>query len=166
MSNLPLNIDVQQILLHMFNFLILFGCLYFILYKPVKDFMEKRNELYAQTDEKINKRLEDAEKTKSDYEEKLLGADKEISAIKAKAEAESRVSAEAIIDSAKAEASDIINKARAQAKAEYDEKMRNANTEISGLVVAATKKIVFKDTDSAFNSFLDSLEEEQNGEEE
>ena len=30
----PLNIDWQQILLHLFNFIILFGILYFFLYKP------------------------------------------------------------------------------------------------------------------------------------
>lgn len=39
--NVPLNIDWQQILLHLLNFMILFGILYFFLYKPVKDFMEK-----------------------------------------------------------------------------------------------------------------------------
>ena len=36
MSGLPLNIDIQQILLHMLNFVILAGGLYFILYAPVK----------------------------------------------------------------------------------------------------------------------------------
>ena len=38
----PLNIDWQQILLHLFNFLILFGGLYLLLYRPVKAFMDKR----------------------------------------------------------------------------------------------------------------------------
>ena len=40
--NVPLNIDWQQILLHLFNFIILAGGLYLLLYKPVKNFMEKR----------------------------------------------------------------------------------------------------------------------------
>ena len=31
--NIPLNIDWQQILLHVLNFVILFGGLYFLLYK-------------------------------------------------------------------------------------------------------------------------------------
>lgn len=43
--NLPLNIDWQQILLHAFNFVLLFAILYFLLYKPVKDFMEKRENI-------------------------------------------------------------------------------------------------------------------------
>ena len=40
--NVPLNIDWQQILLHLMNFAILAGGLYLLLYKPVKQFMAKR----------------------------------------------------------------------------------------------------------------------------
>ena len=46
----PLNIDWQQILLHLFNFLILFGGLYLLLYRPVKAFMDKRTAYYADMD--------------------------------------------------------------------------------------------------------------------
>ena len=47
MSNIPLNIDWQQILLHLFNFSILVGGLYLLLFKPVKNFMDKRAKHYA-----------------------------------------------------------------------------------------------------------------------
>ena len=40
---IPLNVDWQQILLHLFNFIILFGGLWLLLYKPVKNFMAKRD---------------------------------------------------------------------------------------------------------------------------
>ena len=39
---MPLNIDWQQILLHLLNFLILATGLTLLLYKPVKRFMKKR----------------------------------------------------------------------------------------------------------------------------
>lgn len=45
--NIPLNIDWQQILLHLFNFSILVGGLYLLLFKPVKNFMDKRAKHYA-----------------------------------------------------------------------------------------------------------------------
>lgn len=48
--NIPLNIDWQQILLHLLNFVILAGGLYFLLYKPVKQFMAKREEHYRSVD--------------------------------------------------------------------------------------------------------------------
>ena len=40
--NLPLNIDFQQILLHLLNFVILAGGLYLLLYKPVNKFIKKK----------------------------------------------------------------------------------------------------------------------------
>ena len=43
---MPLNIDWQQILLHLFNFCILAIALYFLLYKPIKKYMAKRDAYY------------------------------------------------------------------------------------------------------------------------
>ena len=47
---MPLNINLQQILLHALNFVILFGALYFLLYKPVRDFMDSRKAHYEKMD--------------------------------------------------------------------------------------------------------------------
>ena len=60
--NIPLNIDWQQILLHVLNFVILFGGLYFLLYKPVKNFMAKREAHYAEMAQKAQSELDSAEK--------------------------------------------------------------------------------------------------------
>ena len=57
MTGVPLNIDWQQILLHLFNFTILFGALYILLYKPVRDFMENREAHYAEMDSKAEQAL-------------------------------------------------------------------------------------------------------------
>ena len=46
--NIPLNIDWQQIILHLLNFAILAGGLYFLLYHPVRKFMDQREEHYRQ----------------------------------------------------------------------------------------------------------------------
>ena len=48
--SVPLNLDWQQILLHLFNFVILAGGLYFLLYKPVKKFMDNRTAYYQTLD--------------------------------------------------------------------------------------------------------------------
>jgi F-type H+-transporting ATPase subunit b len=71
MTGVPLNIDWQQILLHLFNFTILFGALYILLYKPVKDFMAQREEHFAEMESKAGQALADAEKNKEEYEKKL-----------------------------------------------------------------------------------------------
>ena len=72
---MPLNINIQQILLHMFNFVLLFGILYFLLYKPVKDFMEKRKHEYEECDKRAHDDMKDAAALKADYEKKLADAD-------------------------------------------------------------------------------------------
>ena len=68
---MPLNIDVQQILLHMFNLVLLFGILYVLLYKPVHDFMAKREEEYKDREAKTRDALSEAEKLKGDYEKMI-----------------------------------------------------------------------------------------------
>ena len=58
---IPLNINWQQILLHLFNFAVLFGILYYLLYSPVKKFMAKREEYYKKMDDDAKKNLENSE---------------------------------------------------------------------------------------------------------
>ena len=54
---IPLNVDWQQILLHLFNFIILFGGLWLLLYKPVKNFMAKREAYYKDMDKAAAEKL-------------------------------------------------------------------------------------------------------------
>ena len=82
MTGVPLNIDWQQILLHLFNFTILFGALYILLYKPVKNFMEGREAHYADMDSKATQALADAESSKASYEKKERDFDEEVRAEK------------------------------------------------------------------------------------
>ena len=58
---MPLNINLQQILLHALNFVILFGAMYFLLYKPVKSFMDSRKAHYEKMDEDAKAVLAEAE---------------------------------------------------------------------------------------------------------
>ena len=83
---MPLNINLQQILLHALNFVILFGAMYFLLYKPVKDYMESRKAHYVKMDEDAKAALAEAEQTKAQYAEQLKAADEEIARVRAQAD--------------------------------------------------------------------------------
>ena len=61
--NIPLNIDWQQIILHLLNFAILAGGLYFLLYRPVRKFMDQREEHYRQMENEAQQRLDQAKAT-------------------------------------------------------------------------------------------------------
>ena len=75
---MPLNIDWQQILLHLLNFAILAGGLYFLLYKPVKDFMAKREQYYKDLGEAAEKDRADAAALRKSAQEKYDAAVDEV----------------------------------------------------------------------------------------
>lgn len=76
---MPLGIDFVQVLIHMFNVIILFGGLYFLLYGPVKKFMEQREEHYKKMDDEKNSALEEARRLKEEREAQLGSLEEEIS---------------------------------------------------------------------------------------
>ena len=112
---MPLNIDLQQILLHWMNLAILTGGLYFLLYAPVKKFMEEREEHYRSLDEEAAAKLAQAEQVRAEYQAKLDGADEEIRQARAKAQQSAQQSAQALLDQAQAQAKQIVAHARADA---------------------------------------------------
>lgn len=161
--NLPLNIDLRQILLHMLNFVILAFGMYFILYKPVKEFMYKRIKAYEDMYGEAKKNLAKSESLKKEYEEKLSSLDEEAKKNREKSEAQANADAARIIEKAQKEADDILNRSKKQAEYESKEALRRANREISEITVAAAKKMIYSDTSEAFDAFLKSSEGDAEG---
>lgn len=158
--NLPLNIDWQQILLHMFNLIILGFGLYFILYKPVKAFMDKREAYYKDLDDSANKKNEDADKLLKEYQDKLAKADEEIKDKKniAMKELDDKVNSE--LNKAKEDAKRIVEDAKAQGQKKHDELVESANKDICDLAIKATSKLVDKTLDDSYDEFLKSVKKD------
>lgn len=154
-SGLPLNIDYQQILLHMFNFVILVGGLYILLYKPVKDFMENRIEHYKAQDSVLDSALKKANEEARKYEEKVANAESEADEIKAKAMTEAKEAANKKLAAAEAEAQSIIAAAKARGEKEYEKIVASAKTEIVALATQAAAKILDENEDM-YESFSKS----------
>lgn len=85
LSALPFGIDWLKILLHLANFAVLAVGLFFLLYKPVKKFMDKRKEEIEGEIEKGEKLQKEAQEIKATYEEKLVEAEEESERIKSDA---------------------------------------------------------------------------------
>ncbi|MDE6880378.1 MAG: ATP synthase F0 subunit B [Oscillospiraceae bacterium] len=151
---MPLNIDLQQIFLHLLNFTILLGALYFLLYSPVKSFMDKRAAYFADLDAQAQRKLQDAEETRSAYEEKLAGAQAEIRRQGEEARQAAAAAAAEHIRQAQEEAAHIVEKARAEAQAERERIAGEARRDVSQIVMAAVEKLVLADTSAAYDQFL------------
>ncbi len=155
----PLNIDWQQILLHLFNFCILGGGLWLLLYKPVKSFMAKREDYYKDMDNAAKDKLKQAEEHEKLYAERLSAADKDAAEIRRKAMADAEQTAKAYLDDAEKQKQQIIDSARKTAQAEKQKVMQEANSEIEGMVSSAIDKILDRKGD-AYNDFLNSVGKE------
>ena len=137
--NIPLNINFQQILLHLLNFVILAGGLYFLLYGPVKKFMDGRQKHYSDLKAQTEDELAKAKALEQEYRERLYA---EIAESKAEASRAAAEISDKIIADAEKKKEEIIADGRAAAERERRRAVDDAREEIVGLAVAATEKMM------------------------
>ena len=154
---MPLNIDFQQILLHLFNFVILGGGLYFLLYKPVRSFMEEREKRISSQLDEAKKQKEEAEALKADYQKQMADAHQLIKAHEQEAEARIEMERRTIERDAKKQAAEYLKTARAEAEKERELMMEEAKKEIRQLASEATEKLVRSSIGSVYDEFLDAV---------
>lgn len=157
---MPLNIDFQQIFLHLFNFTILLAALYFLLYRPVKDFMARRAAYYEDLDRQAQEKLSNAGRLQEDYRKKLEEADAEIRQRGAQAQQAAVQAAEAQLQQAREEAGRIVAKARKEAQAERERTIAEARRDVSALVAEAAEKLVSPSAGAAYDQFLEAAGED------
>lgn len=156
--SIPLNIDWQQILLHLFNFAILGGGLYLLLYRPVKQFMERRQTHYEDLYRQAEQDRARAERLREEYQARLDQADAAIARKKADAEKELNALLSQRIDEAKQQAEEILAKAREGADREEREMVSKASRELVGIAVTAAEKIALGTEGDPYEQFLNLAE--------
>lgn len=155
---MPLNIDWQQILLHWMNLAILTGGLYFILYKPVKQFMSKREEYYRELDRRAEEKLSQANQAHETYQAKLEQADEEIRQARAQAQLAAQQSVKEQLAQAKDQAQHIVALARVEAEHSRDQMMKQSKRELKELAAKAAKKLAAHPDADPFDQFLNLAE--------
>ena len=161
MNNIPLNIDWQQILLHFFNFSILVGGLYLLLFKPVKSFMAKREKHYADMESAAVAREKDTEELKAEMAKREAAFDTELEEKRAAAAKEAEAFAQQQRDAAKAQADRILSDAKSAAENERQKIVAEANREAVAIAEEAMEKLLAKETSRAYDSFVNAAEEEK-----
>lgn len=139
--SIPLNIDWQQILLHLFNFAILAGGLYFLLYKPVKNFMAQREEHYAAMDAAAAEKQKNAEALEAQRQQAIDGLSEELDAMKAQAAKDAEKLAALTVSDAETQREQILAKAREDAAHEKEKMLQDAREEIVQLAIDAAAKM-------------------------
>lgn len=140
-----LGLGWEKMLLYLANFAILFVGLTFLLFKPVKKFMAKRQEEIKNEYDAVENSKKEAEELKVKYEKE---ANLAIAEAKAKAE---RVQKDAeatllrgneIVEEAKKEADRIIREADSQAKEEKNQMLKEARDEVIDMAVGIAENIL------------------------
>ena len=164
--NIPLNIDWQQILLHLFNFAIL-GGLYLLLYRPVKQFIEQREEHYKAMHDEAEQARNQAWQLRDEYNLKLSEAEADMARRRTEAEAELEKLRDAQAREAKRQAGDILKKAREDAANERSKLIAKASRELADAAVSAAEKLALGEGTDPYEQFLKLAErrgsDEQSG---
>lgn len=123
---------VIQVICQLLSTAVCIGVLNWLLYKPVKDFMQKRSERIQNTLDSANEALSSAMAMKHEYEKKLLGIDKKKNELLDKAALHADNMREKIITEAKKDAVNIkarasvdINRQRAKLRDEMKQQVIN-----------------------------------------
>lgn len=152
--SIPLNIDWQQILLHLFNFAILAGGLYLLLYRPIKQFMEQRQAHFAQLQQEAQQDRQEAQQLKDAYHAQLDEAEAAIAQRRSEAERELEELRTQRTAEAKQEAEAILAKAREAAQREREDILAKASKDLVDAAVAAAEKIAGNTEGDPYEQFL------------
>lgn len=149
-----LGIDWKLLIAQIINFLVLLAVLYKFLYKPVISLMDKRSRHIEESLKKAEKIEEKLKETESQKEETLARARAEAQDILKKAKSQAEASQKEIMEAAKNNITDLTAKARREIDAKKTLAVLEAKKDIAGLVIASVKKIVGSGLDHKLNEKL------------
>ncbi len=139
---MPLNIDLLQILLHVFNFLLLTGGLTLLLFKPIASFLAQRKQYFADAERELAEKTAANERAAAEYVAKMEAARAEIAEMRTVAEKDIADLSKAALTHAHEKAQAMIMAAEQEAEERKEHILDAAQTEIGELVVTATQKLL------------------------
>lgn len=140
-----LGLGWEKILLYLINFVVLFLGLTFLLFKPIKKFMEKRQKEIADEVNAAEKIKEEAEERVAEGERKVQEANEEVKRKSAEIEQEKLFAIherEEILVSARKEAEEIRQNAALEASKEREKAVLGAKEDVADLAVLMAKNIL------------------------
>ncbi len=138
----------------MINLIVLCLLLKKFLIGPVTAVMEQRQAQIEQQLQNASDAQEGAMTLKTQYEEKLKTSRDETDQILLKARADARAEYDRIVQDAGRKAGRIIEDAKQTAAQEQDKTLRDAQSQIAGLAMAAAARIISAGSDTAGNQLL------------
>ncbi len=137
-----LGLDWQQILLHVFNFIILAAGLTFLLFRPVRKFMRSREEKYKKSAEEHARRTAEIAELEAERERKIQSLDGELSERRKRALEGAEKEKKKLLTDAQAEAEAIVSDGRRRTESERDAAFAAARDELGDIVIRSAEKLL------------------------
>jgi len=157
-----LDVDFWTMIFAWANLVILFLILKKILFKPLKNMIDKRqseiSDLYADAE----KSKKDAAELRADYETKLEKATEESEKIIRDATRKAQLKEEEILHEAQENASKVLARAEEQIDMEKKQALNDIKDEVSGMAVAIASAVLERDVkedenQDIINNFIENL---------
>lgn len=150
----------------MVNTLVIFLALRHFLFNPVTEMMEKRTKSIEDSIQEAERKNEESDKLKAEYEQKLREIKKERNTIIEDATRRAENRGDEIVGAAELEAKKAMEKAAKEIEREKQKMLNDLKGEISELAIAAAQKVIEKDLDQnahkdMINKFIDKAGESQ-----
>ncbi len=158
MSDLPLGLNFLEILINMFNLAILIIGMRYLLYKPVKKFMDKRRAMYEAEAEASAATKAEAEDMKTTYDGLVKNANEEAFQIKSAATTEAKCEAQEIVATAKAESKLLLLKTAEEAQHNVGVMRAELKNQIADLAVGIAGQILEREVAASdYDALIDSV---------
>ncbi len=143
-----IGINPQLLVAFLINFLLLFGLLTAVLYKPILKMLDERQARIKESLEQAEKIKEQTSRSEEQVKAAIEAARKEGQVIIAQASQIAEKLKEEAKDGARKEAQVIINKARDEIKLERDKSIADIRAEFASLTVLAAEKVIKESLDA------------------
>ncbi len=134
-----------QVLMTIFNTLIMYAVLKHFLYKPVKAMFAQRKEEVEKIYSDANEAKDSAMEMKSDYEHKMASAKKEAHTIVQTATKKANENSQQIVATAQTKANTILKKAQTEIDREKAQVKNELKNEISSIAILAAERVINKE---------------------
>lgn len=141
-------LDIWTLVFTWVNLLILFFLVKKLFMKPIEKMLEERNAEIEADYSKAKTAQEDADRMRSEYEEKLAASHTEAEKIVSDAVASANLRGDAIVKEAEEKATGMIERAEKNIAAQHSAAMADIKGEIGQMAVDIAKKLIEKDIDT------------------
>ena len=156
-----LGISLPTLLAQIVNFVILFGLLYLVAYKPIMRMLDERSRKVKESMDQTELIKEQAEHAEEETKKRIEEASKEGQEIIARAAKMGEGTRQEAEQKAKLEAEALVNRARIEIQRERDEAIEGLRKEFADLTIMAAEKVIDRSLDKkAHREVIDKVLEE------